>query len=143
MDERDEFGSTPRLRHFEFEGTRDICPWLAVPAAIDFQAALGFDVIRRHNAELVAFVRQRFGRIAELKPNTPTHPELHGFLLSFRLPARVDAPRWRTALWEKYRIEVPIVERPHGLLLRTSTHFYNTPEEIDRLADAVEELLQA
>src|SRR5262249_30199895 len=25
MDERDEFGSTPRLRQFEFEGTRDPC----------------------------------------------------------------------------------------------------------------------
>src|SRR5262249_32527582 len=36
LDERDEFGSTPRLRALEFEGTRDLCPWLAVPAAIDF-----------------------------------------------------------------------------------------------------------
>src|SRR5947199_341165 len=33
-DERDEFGSTPRLRQLEFEGTRDACAWLAVPDAI-------------------------------------------------------------------------------------------------------------
>src|SRR5262245_7113792 len=30
-DERDEFGSMPRLRALEFEGTRDPCPWLTVP----------------------------------------------------------------------------------------------------------------
>ncbi len=141
LDERDEFGSTPRLRFYEFEGTRDICPWLAVPSAIDFQAALGFDRIRAHNAGLVAHVRERFGGIRGLTPATPAHPALHGFLTAFHLPAGVDAPRWRQTLWEDYRIEVPIVERPDGLLVRVSTHFYNTTAEIDRLADTVERLL--
>jgi isopenicillin-N epimerase len=46
----------------------------------------------------------------------------------------------RKRLWER-RIEVPIVERPEGLLLRTSTHFYNTEEEVDRLADLLPNLL--
>jgi isopenicillin-N epimerase len=141
LDERDEFGSTPRLRFYEFEGTRDICPWLAVPAALDFQTALGFDRIRSHNAALVAYARDRLGRIRGLAPATPCHPELHGFMTAFRLPAGVDAPGWRRVLWEKYRIEVPIVERPDGLLVRVSTHFYNTIAEVDRLADALECLL--
>ncbi|MCI0705067.1 MAG: aminotransferase class V-fold PLP-dependent enzyme, partial [Planctomycetia bacterium] len=39
-DARDAYGSTPRIRFLEFEGTRDICPWLAVPTAIDFQTEL-------------------------------------------------------------------------------------------------------
>jgi isopenicillin-N epimerase len=141
FDERDEFGSTPRLRYLEFEGTRDICPWLTVPAAIDFQTALGFETIRKHNAGLVNHVRQRFGRIRALIPSTPRHADLHGFMLAFRLPADVQAPHWRKVLWERHRLEVPIVDRPDCLLLRTSTHFYNTPEEIDRLGDAVEGLL--
>jgi isopenicillin-N epimerase len=138
LDARDEFGSTPRLRFCEFEGTRDICPWLAVPSAIDFQAELGFDRIRQHNATLAAHVRARFARIGELTPATPCHPELCGFLTALRLPAGVDAPHWRRVLWEDYRIEVPIVVRSDGLLVRVSTHFYNTTAEIDRLADAVE-----
>src|SRR5262249_53337832 len=58
-DERDEFGSTPRLRRFEFEGTRDPCPWLAVPAAIDFQEALGWEKVRRRNLGLAAYARRR------------------------------------------------------------------------------------
>ena len=39
----------------------------------------------------------------------PTHPELHGFLTSYRLPASVQGPKWRKALWERFRIEAPIV----------------------------------
>jgi len=135
-DERDEWGSTPRLRHFEFEGTRDPCPWLAVPAAIDFQHGLGWQRIRERNAGLVRYVRER---LAWLPPATPTHPELHGFLTAFRLPAGTDAAALRAGLWERHRIEAPVVERPDGLLLRVSTHFYNTEEEIDRLAAALGE----
>jgi isopenicillin-N epimerase len=141
FDERDEFGSTPRLRFYEFEGTRDVCPWLAVPAAIDFQAALGFDRVRTHNAGLVGHVRDRLGCIQGLEPATPIHPELHGFMIAYRLPPGVDAPRWRHELWQRFRIEVPIVERPDALLVRASTHFFNTPEEIDRLGEAIETLL--
>jgi isopenicillin-N epimerase len=142
-DEPDEYGTTPRLRYYEFEGTRDICPWLAVPAAIDFQAALGFHRIRTHNAGLVTHVRDRLGRIRGLEPATPVHPELHGFMTAYRLPTGIDTVLWRRQLWERFRIEVPIVERPEGPLVRTSTHFYNTYEEIDRLGHAVESLLAA
>jgi isopenicillin-N epimerase len=137
LDERDEFGSTPRIRALEFEGTRDCCPWLTVPEAIDFQAGLGVDRIRARIAELVATTRQRLDGYAGLTLATPTHPELHGSLTAFRLPAGIDTAALRRRLWEGHRIEVPIVERPEGPLVRVSTHFYNTEEEVDRLADAL------
>ncbi len=47
LDERNEYGSTPRLRALEFEGSRDPCPWLTIPTAIEFQAQFGWDRIRR------------------------------------------------------------------------------------------------
>jgi isopenicillin-N epimerase len=140
-DERDEFGSTARLRAFEFEGTRDPCPWLAVPAAIDFQAGLGWERIRGRIAELVSYVRQRLTGLAGLSPATPTDPRLHGAMVAFRLPAGTDAVALRQGLWERFRVEAPVVERPDGLLIRASTHFYNTTEEIDRLAEALAVLL--
>jgi isopenicillin-N epimerase len=37
---------------------------------------------------------------------------------------------------------VPIIERPNELLIRVSTHFFNTEEEIDRLANALADLLK-
>jgi isopenicillin-N epimerase len=133
LDEPDEFGSTPCLRALEFEGTRDLCPWLAVPAAIDFQAGLGWESIRERIAELAQYARERFG----LPLATPCHPAMHGAMTAFRLPVGTDAVALRQRLWNQYRIEVPVIERPEGLLIRISTHFYNTPQEIDRLIDAL------
>jgi isopenicillin-N epimerase len=141
LDEPDEFGSTPRLRALEFEGTRDPCPWLAVPEAIAFQAGLGWERIRRRNAGLVELVRARLGGVAGLRLLTPTHPELHGFMTAFRLPNGMSPVPLRAGLWEN-RIEVPIVERPEGPLIRVSTHFYNTEEEIARLVEILPDLLR-
>lgn len=142
-DAPDEFGSTPRLRAFEFEGTRDLCPWLTIPAAIDFQAGLGWARIRSRIAELVSYVRRRLDGHAGLRLATPTHPELHGALTAFCLPEGVNAALLRQRLWQDYRIEAPIIDRPDRLLLRVSTHFYNTEAEIDRLADALAILLDS
>ncbi len=141
MDQPDEFGSTPRLRYYEFEGTRDCCPWLAVPAAIDFQNELGWDDIQRRNEELALYTRKALSERCGLPMHTPKLPALCGFMTAFGLPADADAPTWRRSFWERFRVEAPIVERPDGLLLRVSTHFYNTTEEIDRLAQAVSFLL--
>jgi isopenicillin-N epimerase len=147
MDERDEYGSTPRLRAFEFEGTRDPCPWLTVPAAIDFQESLGWDRIRTRISQLAEYVRQRISQLGSseqgmstrrsLRLATPPDPALRGAMTAFWLPEGTDAVSLRRRLWEKHRIEIPIIERPEGLLIRVSTHFYNTEEEIDRLVEAL------
>ena len=140
-DQRDEFGATPRLRSFEFEGTRDPCPWLTVPTAIDFHERLGPDRIRARHHELSDYVRAKLDGLAGLQLMTPHQPELRGALTSFRLPP-LDLAAFRKGLWETYRLEVPVIEHAEGNLLRVSTHFYNTEEEIDRLAVALAELLR-
>jgi len=109
-----------------------------VPAALDFQAGIGWEAIRGRIAELVAYVRSK---LSWLRPATPSHPAMHGALTAFRLPDGLDPIVLRRRLWEEHRIELPIIERPDGLLIRVSTHFYNTEEEVDRLAAALPKLL--
>lgn len=142
LDERDEFGSTPRLRRLEHEGTRDVCPWLAVPEAIDFQAALGYDAIRGRMRELVRHARRRLTGLGGLAPATPESEALSGAMMAFELPAGLDAWRLREGLWAR-RVEAPIIERPERMLIRVSAHFYNTEAEIDRLADALPGVMAA
>ncbi len=108
--------------------------------------------------DLAGYVRQRLAGGLGLEPATPSHPDLHGSLTAFRLPAKIDPAALRRHLWERHRIEAPVIERPEGLpvrfttpphekihpadcLIRVSTHFYNTREEIDRLALALDEFL--
>lgn len=140
-DERDEFGSTPRLRALEFEGTRDPCPWLAVPAALDFQAELGWERIRTRIGELTGHVRRSLTGLAGLRLATPEDSRLCGAMTAFELPPHVAAASLRAALWERHRIEIPVIERPDRTLIRVSTHFYNTEAEIEQLAHALPQLL--
>ncbi len=142
LDVPDDFGSTSRIRHLEFEGTRDPAPWLAVPAAIKFQDEIGWQDIRQRIEELSAYVRQKIGGIPGLAHATPAEPGLRGALTAFQLPftGPAKAASLRRAIW-KHRIAIPIVERPDRLLIRVSTHFYNTEDEIDQLAAALPEAL--
>ena len=134
---RDDFGSTPRVRFLEFEGTRDFCPWLAVPSAIDFQTALGWEKVRSRIAALAGFTRRTIGDTG-LSLATPAG--MSGAMTAFNLPASSDVGCLRKALWER-RIEIPVIERPDRLLLRVSHHFYTTEGEIETLAKAVREIL--
>jgi isopenicillin-N epimerase len=138
-DSPDAYGSTPRTRFLEFEGTRDFCPWLAVPTAIDFQTELGWANVRGRIAELAAFTRREFGSTG-LRPATPSVPGLHGAMTAFEWPAPANANELRKRFWSK-RIEVPVIERPDRLLIRVSHHFYTTEAEIASLAAEVRAIL--
>jgi isopenicillin-N epimerase len=129
LDEPDEFGSTPRIRKLEFEGTRDLCPWFVVPDAIEFQASLGFDAIRYRMAELSRHAVERIGELGFTRA-TPDGPDLRAAMTAFRIPSTVPPQEVRARLW-KHHIEVPVMEWPDGAMCRISTHFYNTAEEID------------
>lgn len=131
-DERDRFGSTPRLRRLECEGTRDICPWLALPEAIDFQAGIGHDKLRARTRELTECARET---LTGLHAVTPRQPELSGAMTSFALPGRTD--ELGSKLWERFGIEASVIDRPEQQLIRVSTNFYNTEAELERLADAL------
>ncbi len=138
-DERDPYGSTWRTRFLEFEGTKDVGPWLAVPSAIDFQTSLGWDAIRARMAELSAFSRAKLLPLG-LKLATPDVSGMHGSLTAFELPTGLNAAKLREGLW-KHRIEIPIIERPDRMLIRVSGHFYTTEAEIERLAEVLTALI--
>jgi isopenicillin-N epimerase len=133
-DAPDAFGSTARTRFLEFEGTRDICPWLAIPEAIDFQTQIGWSAIRQQMHTLSQYARERLQGIT-VREATPRHPQMHGALTAFEVPlvGPKQANALRQAIW-RHRIEIPVIERPDRTLIRVSGHFYNTFAEIDALA---------
>jgi len=133
LDEQDEFGSTPRTRQLEFEGTRDICPWLVIPDTIDFQAELGWAAIRKGIGKLQSYTRSRFDDLAGIKRATPDDPQMHGAMTAYWMPTETPADEVRRRLWDEL-IEVPITEWPDGRMMRVSTHFYTTEQEIDGFA---------
>jgi isopenicillin-N epimerase len=138
--ERDEDGSTHFIRSHEFQGTRDPAPWLAMPAAIEFQESIGTARIQERDRELARYCRDVLRSGPGLEALIPDDATLSAALVSYRLPEWAPSDLQRR-LWNEFHIETPVLDRPSGRCIRVSTHFYNTHDEVDQLGSALTRLL--
>jgi isopenicillin-N epimerase len=109
-----------------WQGTRDPSAYLAVPAAIDFQAEHDWPAVRACCHELLA------GADLGLEPLTDTYAQMRGFRVRHPDPAAL-----KRELYDTHRIEVPIVETPQGWVLRVSVQAYNDQSDLDALSEAL------
>jgi isopenicillin-N epimerase len=135
---RNEYGSTPWIRQFEMEGTRDLSSWRVVSACCDFHESIPVAARESRLHELSQAVRESLNGVGEMQCITPASLELRGGLTSFVLPPKIDGQLLRQRLWERHQIEINVVDRPGGCqYFRVSTHIYNTLEEVEKLSAAV------
>lgn len=139
-DTRDVYGSTPRLRRLECEGTRDLCPWLTVPDAIDFHRSFGPGVALAQMRALGAHARTRFAALEGFADATPGDAALSGALIAFTLPQRLQRIDLAAVLRERFRVEAAVVDHLGQPLLRLSPHVYTTTADIDAVVGALSEL---
>lgn len=132
-DDPDEWGATPRLRRLEFQGTQDICPWLAIPVVLEEWRALNPECIYARQRDLSCHTRERLcGQ--SWKCWTPELPALHGAMTAWELPAQWRLEAVRKWLRVQHGVEVGLNRLPTGeLLLRISNHFFTQESEIDFL----------
>lgn len=126
---------------FDWTGTRDVTPWLALPAAFAFHAALGGPGLMADNQALAATAG------AMLAAAWGTHtaiadPAFQGAMSSVALPAGlVHDPATALALHDRllaaWRIEVPVLWFQDRAWLRISAQAYNAWEEYERLARVI------
>lgn len=135
--EPNEFGSTPWIRQFEMEGTRDLTPWRVIHLCCDFHETIPDAARQERLHALGEQVRKSLDGVGGMECITPENPILRGGLTSFVLPASIDGNALRQTLWDHYRIEVNLVELGGFQYLRISTHVYNNEEEIEALTRAV------
>jgi len=122
-------------RH-EKQGTRDPSAYLTVPAAIAWQREHDWDAVRDRCHQLARRARNELG----LEPLTPDSEEFYRQMVTLRLPD--DAPPdLKERLYDEYRIEIPVAERPDGRFIRASFQGYNDAAELERLRDALAALL--
>jgi selenocysteine lyase/cysteine desulfurase len=137
MHQRDQFGGSYWQRSYEFEGTRDPTPWLTVDTTADFHVGIGKETIRNRHHELSDLVRKKLDGLEGLQLVTPKHLPLRGGLTAFRMPADVNGHLARKHLWEKDQIEINLVDHPDGPYFRLSTHLYNSPQDVEKLARCI------
>jgi isopenicillin-N epimerase len=132
---------------FIWVGTDDPSSYLAVAEAVRFIESVGVEAFRCRSHVLAQYARSRIAPIAQSELFTPDDPAWYGSMVTIPLPHVARSSSWpgephplQRALWEEHRIETPVFEWQDRLCLRVSCHLYNTPDDIDRLCAALEEL---
>lgn len=144
----------PRFRSlFDWTGTADFSPYLALSAALRYVGGLhpdGWAGLMADNASLAR--RGRDLVCAELGVAPPAPDTMLGAMASIPLPGLAPTPeaarRLQDQLFDEERIEVPIIpfpvpaargpgSGPTAALVRISAQRYNRPEEYEVLARAL------
>src|SRR6185295_14409589 len=137
-------GATWNDLPWKFEaGTPNIADAIAFGTAIDYLSDLGMDNVRAHEAEIVAYAIDRMSKIDDIILYGPPAKD-RGGVVSFNFP-------------DLHPHDIGTVLDTHGVAIRSGHHctqplwrslgvsgsarasfyIYNTPEEVDKLVDAV------
>ena len=119
---------------FDWTGTRDFSAWLAVPDGIGFFRNLGPQRARAYCHELVVQKAKEISNAWDTECDGP--PELHGSMMAFRLPDRLqgrEPARLMRELMVRRGVMVPVMEIGGALWTRVSAQVYNAPEDYLRL----------
>ncbi len=133
-------GPSPFIDFHEWQGTRDLAAFLAVPAAIRFQAENGWKQVHAECHALASETRARLNALTGLEPLCPDSPAWFGQMVAIRLPP-VDSAALKERLYSEYRIEVPLVRWNDADFVRVSFQGYNTRADLEAFVAALEHLL--
>jgi isopenicillin-N epimerase len=160
-------GSVAATRYraeFDWQGTLDPTPWLAVPDAIRHVGGLvdgGWPAVMARNHELTLRARSRLAEVLELDPGTLAPPSMLGSMVALPLPTSgplamagsgsspLDTDPLQQVLLDRFGIEVPIGPWPVPAaessaarrLIRVSSALHNEPDDGERLAESLATLL--
>ena len=133
---------------FNWQATRDISPWLCATDSIEFMEQFSWDRVMRHNHQMATWVQAMLCERWNVEPASPLDGSMLGSMATVELPAQSalrerfkEILKLRDVLFDEYRIEVPIVDWGGKWWTRPCCQIYNTPEQFERLARAVLELI--
>jgi isopenicillin-N epimerase len=134
-------GPSKLVDYVEWQGTRDISPFLAVPDAIRFYQDNHFDLLRDGCHELLVKTVSDIAAISHKAPVSPLTWEWFSQMDVAPLPDSVDVTALHDQLYEDFHIEIPIFDWHGQKFARCSFQVYNTPADAEALITALDRLL--
>lgn len=125
------FGNTAFVDRLEMQGTRDPSAFLAVPDAIAFRAAHGWDDVAARCRDLAQETAARVAALTGLAPLSS--PELCAPQMVAMPVPRTDPLALQRALMAEAGIEIPCFDWQDHTIVRLSVQGYNTPADMDLL----------
>ncbi len=132
---------------FQWQGTRDVTPWLTVPCAIDAVRLLwGWPTLQAWQREMACWAGEYAADAFGTNTADGSGGGLTGAMTSVALPAGTSsafADRFalRDAIARRHRVEVAIDDQCGDWWLRLSFGGWNTPADVHAAVAAVEDCL--
>ena len=128
------------LDYLEYQGTNDNSAYLCTPAVIDFLENNNWKQKSAESKELVLKNYPRFCNLMNSQPIAPISTEFLGQMAS--VPIKTSKPQeLKDMLYDKYKIQVPIMLLNEKVYLRYSINAYNSQEDLDVLYKALEDII--
>lgn len=129
------------LDYHQMQGTRDFSAFLTIPKAIEFMKQNNWTEVAKESREMVQKNALRFCDLVGSKPLCPVTDEWLGQM--FSIPISTPEPeKLQRHLFVKYKIEIPVMRHGDKTYLRYSINAFNSQNELDRLFDAVKEIIE-
>ena len=126
-----DFRLSPDARRYE-PGSMNTVAMAAFNASMELLLSIGTDRIWERVRRLTERIFEK-ARENGFEILSPDHPEERSGIVTFRVPGVDNAALWKSMLNRKAMCS------PRGGGIRLSPHFYNTPEEVDRMFDILRE----
>lgn len=133
-------GESQFLDYQEFQGTRDISAFLCTPKVIDFLEENDWKSKAKDCRNIVLNNYQRFCDLLNTKPICPITED---FLVQMAsVPVNTSNPvALKELLFDKYKIEIPVMPLNGNYFIRYSINAYNSQEDLDILYKALQDII--
>lgn len=158
------------VREFDWQGTRDMTPWLTAPAALQYLERIGgtriggtgvakegvaregvagegsgWERVRRHNHNLAVWAMQTLVEQWSVESLSPLDGSMLASMAAIPVPAQVQERfasevALQAHLYDVHRIEIPVIDWKGRWHVRVSCHLHTTPDLIERLGVVVRSL---
>lgn len=128
------------LDYHQSQGTRDFSAFLTIPKAVEFMEQYNWWTVSAQCRDMVKKNAFRFCELVGSAPLSPITDEWLGQM--FSIPINTPEPeKLQRHLFEHYKVEIPAMRHDGKVFLRYSINAYNTQNDLDRLYDAVNEII--
>ncbi len=128
------------IDHHEYQGTRDISAFLATGDALDYIQANNW---KEHSTRCKQLIRDNYELVCNVLGTTPICPVTEEFLGQLcSCPIKTNEPaELQKLLYQKYKIEIPIMELNGVHYIRISIQVYNDQSDIDHLIKSLQDII--
>ncbi len=128
------------LDYHQLQGTRDYSAFLSIPKTIEFLKENDWPAVGASCRQLAHSNYVRFCDLLHTKTLCPVTDEFLGQMCS--IPVTTSQPeKLQRVLFDKYRIEVPVMKQGDLTFIRYSIQAFNSQEDLDKLYNALTEII--